>query len=145
MPTNNASLVISIAAAVVSAASWWVNLRRSKADAVFKIIDLMERSRPARRVVYTIQSKELSQWSEAEKCAADEVARAFDIMGVLQAEGFAPESFFKRFYAVSLHRCWMICKPLIERDRRERNQPMHLRSFELAASRAIKLRPDAAV
>ncbi len=125
-------------------------MRKGQADAIFKIIDLMEETRPARQVLYKIGIpsaiiKPINQWTKDECDAADKAVRAFDILGMLQKQGFVPDSFFKEFYAVSAYRCWQICMPFVAEARQTRMQPtLHL-AFENAAKKALSERPDAPI
>jgi hypothetical protein len=98
---------------------------------IIKVIEIMENTRDYRHELYPQRGnvKPFSQWNDREKKAADMVARAFDVLGVLDNTGNINRKFVNRFYAVAAIELWDICKPFIDEERKKRG-PQHLWEFE---------------
>jgi hypothetical protein len=98
---------------------------------IIKIIEIMEDTREYRHVLYPQREKPkpFLEWTVKEKEAADKVARAFDVLGVLDNTGNINHKFVNRFYAVAALELWDICKPFIDEERKKRGA-QHLWEYE---------------
>lgn len=107
-------------------------------------IELMEATRKDRHILYATKNfwkpfsgnteKLLPEWTGEELEAADNVSRAFDILGILDSTGNIDSKFVDRFYAIPAIELWDICKDFVSEERKKRGV-QHLWEFEQLAKR----------
>jgi hypothetical protein len=114
--------IVSTLAVIVQ----FVNSRNSahqvSQTSIMKAIEIMETSRIDRHILYSIREskKRFSEWDANDRKAANNVVRAFDILGVLDNCNNIGHNFVDRFYAFPAIEIWDICKPFIDEERKHR-------------------------
>jgi hypothetical protein len=133
------SLIISIISLIFSAIALLVALLRNrlmtkqmKLASAISIINWLDAVRPQRHLLYKIKGKPFNEWSEKEKTAANDATRQYDILGVMENLGYVDKQFVDRFYAISVHEIWEICKDWIIEERSLRGKN-HLWEFQKLA------------
>jgi len=110
-----------------------------------QILETLEKTRQARHLLYDEVPKEpsatsLSKLSPDQTEQLDELARAFDKLGLLVKHGVVPLDFVFDFYSRPIVVAWHRLEPHITEERRKRNQPGHMAKFEMLAIEAKKHR-----
>ena len=119
---NAVSLVASAAALLIAIQRNRYMSRQMALASMIKMMEWMEEVRPKRLLLYEIglSRKAYDLWSDDDKSAAEEVARRFDMLGVLENCGYLDKRVVDRFYAIPARKMWEICLPHVRahQDRR---------------------------
>jgi hypothetical protein len=111
--------------------------RQIRLSSVAELLDHMEEYvRNARKKLYLIRDKPYDEWDIEEKDAADKVARAFDILGVLDSTRSIDRRFVDRFNAIPAVEIWEICALYVRAERKKKGHgEHHFWEFEQLANR----------
>jgi hypothetical protein len=131
------SLLVAIFALFASLIANWYSSRQVRLSSVVLILKRMEDIRDDRQILYKIpKDKPYEEWTKTEKDSADRVARAFDILGVLDSTRNIDRRFVDRFYAIPAKQIWDIIATHVEFKRKEeKREEHHFWEFERLADR----------
>jgi len=118
-------------------------MRRSAAAAAFDAVVARiqeEDLRAARRVVFGLKGKPMSDWSRGQKRAAERVICSYDVAGIMAKSDAFPVDWLTDNWAYSLSELWPICKFHVEACRRERGVNSLWIHFEWLAGLAVTSR-----
>jgi len=118
--------------------------RASRVQALRHVFDTMEQCREQRHLLEEKIAADLNfdimKASDSERNNLDNLARSYDLLGVLVKHGVAPVEFVMDFYSRPLVRGWQYLEPMVSAERRKRKQPGHMRKFQVLAAGAREYR-----
>jgi len=146
---RNIATVIAATAAVLSLPQLFRNLRLSerslRSKVYFDVLELMEGKDGEVRDLRHVLEKELLRAKQESRMfdilsadqglqqKLDQLARAYDKVGLLVKHGVVPSEFLFDFYSCPILVAWSTIWPLIDRVRKDRVQKSHMLKFEILA------------
>ncbi|MBL7775150.1 MAG: hypothetical protein JNK89_04060 [Saprospiraceae bacterium] len=93
--------------------------------------------REARKIVLTqLKHKKFSDWTDAEKLAAEKVGQSYDVVGIMVRNKMLPVRIIADSWGDSLRRTWKIIAPMVDRYREERGSSEFWDDYEWLAKKA---------
>jgi hypothetical protein len=119
--------------------------RSLRFNACYQTMEMIEKTRDARhllenKVPKDVSDKSLSNLTVEEKKQLDELVKSFDKLALLVKYGTVPLEFVLDYYSHAIVVTWHRLQPWIYEERLKRNQPGHMKLFELLAIHAKKHR-----
>lgn len=91
-------------------------------------------------VLSQLKDKQLAQWSDDEKGAAESVCHTYDCVGIMVRSGMLPVELVADHWGDSLRRTWAIVAPLVSMYRLERDSCEIWDDYEYLATEAVRFR-----
>jgi hypothetical protein len=132
-------IAIAVAAALFAYLQVMVARQTSRGDLLRSIGNDLNtpRMRQDRGRVYSLAGKPLSEWTEEDRRAAEQVAAGFATMGLLIHRGYVEDEGYS-YWSHNVVLCYQIIEPLIEQRRKAENVPSHFIYFEWLARTAYE-------
>ena len=120
---------------------WQIRRMRKSttATAFAKALEILQNEsiRNARKVIFNLKKKQLSDWTDEEKKSGEIVMHTYDQVGIMIKSGMFPKELIINNWASSLYTLKDILLPLLEEYRKEYNFKKQWDEFEWLTIEAV--------
>jgi hypothetical protein len=95
-----------------------------------------EKTRTARRTLFSLKEKILAQWTDEERSACERVCQTYDLVAIMIRHGMLPKEILVENWGQSLVNSWRAARLFVVQLRNEYGSPHRWDDFEWLAGQA---------